>query len=173
MSELRGGEDVYKIFVEDSEDRWLFGLVAFAIVEEQRIEWQKHFRELNSVDPTAQDVERWYREQSNGALLRAKGDAENALNAFSQDLREQFIEDEHAEIAQGLVISEIRHASRYWPQFLINVAAGTISAFLFAIILTAFALLIATDASPVKILKDASKAISQPVESDDAKSPRK
>jgi hypothetical protein len=47
MAEYTGPADIYKKLVEDSNENWLYGLVAFAIVEEQRIEWMRHFEECN------------------------------------------------------------------------------------------------------------------------------
>ncbi len=38
MAEYTGSVDIYKELVEDSNENWLYGLVAFAIVEEQRLE---------------------------------------------------------------------------------------------------------------------------------------
>lgn len=35
-------DDIYRELVEDSDESWLYGLVAYAVVEEQRIEWAKH-----------------------------------------------------------------------------------------------------------------------------------
>lgn len=38
MTRYSGSQDIYSELVEKSELNWLLGLVAFAIVEEQRIE---------------------------------------------------------------------------------------------------------------------------------------
>lgn len=41
MKRYSGPEDIYKELAEDSDENWLYRLVAFAVVEEQRIEWTK------------------------------------------------------------------------------------------------------------------------------------
>ena len=35
MAKYSGSEDIYRELVDDSEENWLYGLVAFAIIEEQ------------------------------------------------------------------------------------------------------------------------------------------
>lgn len=47
MPKYSGSADIYRELVEDSKENWLYGLVAFAIVEEQRIEWMKHHEVQN------------------------------------------------------------------------------------------------------------------------------
>jgi hypothetical protein len=155
MPELHGTDDVFRSLVEESEDSWLMGLVAFAVVEDHRIEWKNHFLALHGNKPTAEDIERWYLEQLEGFLLRAKADAENYLAAYTEEIRNQTIKEERQQIERDLVVSEIRLTRRFWPQFGVGVAAGTVSAFLFAMILVSFALLISADISPIKLMKDA------------------
>jgi hypothetical protein len=73
MAQLSNSNDVYGELVEESEESWFYGLLAFAIVEEQRIEWMKHFLEHNGGSPTAVDIQHWYEQQPPNVLLRAKG----------------------------------------------------------------------------------------------------
>ena len=42
MAKYSGPEDVYRELVDESEEHWLYCLIAFVIVEEQKIEWIKH-----------------------------------------------------------------------------------------------------------------------------------
>lgn len=77
-----GSVDVYRELVEDSQESWLLGLVAFAIVEEQRIEWMRHHQERTGGVPTAEHIQSWYEQQPSGTLLRAKGDAEKRAPGF-------------------------------------------------------------------------------------------
>ena len=53
MEKYSGPEDVYKELVENRPDdeEWLLGLVAFAVVEEQKIEWIKHQKENSGQIP--------------------------------------------------------------------------------------------------------------------------
>lgn len=70
MPLISGPEDAYRILVEESEENWLRGLLAFAIVEEQRIEWAKHFERHNERPPDTADVR--YEQQPDGVLRRTR-----------------------------------------------------------------------------------------------------
>ena len=153
MAQLSSSADVYRELVEESEENWLLGLVAFAIVEEQRIEWMKHFYENNGGPATTADIQDWYEQQPPGVLLRAKGDAENTLQAYADDVLQEVLEAERRDVAEGVIVSEIRLTRRPWPQFGINVAAGLVSATLFAATLTIVAFIVLQDVSPISFGK--------------------
>jgi hypothetical protein len=63
MTRYCGSQDIYSELVEKSEQNWLLGLVAFAIVEEQRIEWMRHFEITNNRPPSDDEVRAWYQQQ--------------------------------------------------------------------------------------------------------------
>lgn len=154
MAQISSSEDVYRICVDESEEGWLFGLVKFALIEEQRIEWMKHF-ELNNHGPASTDeILHWYQQLPDGVFLRANGTAENALVAFSTEVMEEVIEQELNEVKDGVIVDEIRLIGRFWPQFGINLAAGFASAVLFAAVLVLFAFFVLNDISPVEIGKE-------------------
>ncbi len=153
MPQISSSEDVYRQLVEESDEDWLYGLVAFAVVEEQRIEWMKHFEEHNGRAPSTVDIQHWYEQQPEGVLLRAKGDSENALRNYHETVLQEILEIERREVAEGVIVSEIQLARRFWPQFGINVAAGLASALLFAAILVLLAFFVLTEVSPVNIWK--------------------
>ena len=153
-----GAEDVYRELVEDSPQSWLLGLVAFAVVEEQRIEWMRHHEESHGTLPSADQVRSWYQSQPPGALLRARGTAENALLAYSEEVTAE-VDDEHRkEVENGIIIAEIRELKQFWPQFGVNVAGGLASGVLFAAILAVVAFLVFNDTSPVDIVKKSSQS---------------
>ena len=135
MPQISNSQDVYRQLVEDSDEDWLYGLVAFAVVEEQRIEWMKHFHENNGHAPDANEIQHWYEQQPEGVLLRSKGEAENALQGYADEVLQEIIEIERKEASDGVIVREIRLAGRLWPQFGINVAAGLASALLFVAVL--------------------------------------
>lgn len=153
ISSYSGAQDVYRELVEDSKESWLLGLVAFAVVEEQRIEWMRHHERSYGILPNADQVREWYERQPPGVLLRAKGTAENALLAYSEEVSAELDTDYRKEIENGIVVAEIRELKQFWPQFGVNVAAGFASALLFAAILAVFAFLVFNDTSPVEIVK--------------------
>lgn len=150
MPLLSDSQDVYRICVEEAEENWLFGLVRFAIIEEQRFEWMRHFNENNGSRPSEADIREWYEQQPPGVLLRAKGTAENALQLYADEVLQEILSDERREVADGVIVNEIRLMRKFWPQFGIGVAAGLVSAFLFAVIVTSMYFILIADASPEK-----------------------
>jgi len=156
MPQISSSNDVYRQLVEESDEDWLFGLLAFAVIEEQRIEWMKHFEVNNGGAPGSAEIQHWYEQQPNGVLLRAKGDAENSLQAYADEVLQEILETERREVAESVIVAEIRLGRRFWPQFGINVAAGFASAALFAAVLTIIAAIVFYDLSPVAIGKELS-----------------
>lgn len=153
MSNLSGPEDTYKILVEQSQDNWLYGLVAFAVLEEQRIEWMRHLETQTGSLPTHQQVRDWYQQQPSSVLLRVRGTAESALKVYAEEIAAAIEEGYRKEILDGVVVSEIRSNNKFWPQFGANVAAGLASAFVFSLLLILLALIIFKDPSPVAMVK--------------------
>lgn len=154
MPKYSGSADIYRELVEDSKENWLYGLVAFAIVEEQRIEWMKHHEVQNGRMPDDAEIKKWYEQQPDGVLLRAKGTAENALQAFSAEVLEVANGDTRKEIEESVIVGEIRKLGSFWPQFGVNLAGGFVSALLFAAFLIVMAYLVLNDTSPVEIGKN-------------------
>ena len=151
MTKFAGPEDTYKELVEDSEENWLYGLVAFAVVEEQRIEWMKHYQEQNNRTPTSDEIRGWYEQQPPSVLLRAKGTAESALQAYSADVLDIAMEGQRKEIEEGIIVAEIRELQNFWPQFGVNLAGGFASALLLAALITIVAFFVLNDTSPAEI----------------------
>ncbi|MEM0955802.1 MAG: hypothetical protein AAGI24_16795, partial [Pseudomonadota bacterium] len=139
MPKYSGASDIYRELVEESDESWLFGLLAFAVVEEQRLEWMRHQEENTGALPSSEEVQSWYEQQPENALLRAKGTAENALQAFSEEVYSSAIESEVEEIRNGIIVGEIRELRSFWPQFGVNLAGGFVSALLFAALLAVVA----------------------------------
>lgn len=154
MPKYSGSADIYRELVEDSKENWLYGLVAFAIVEEQRIEWMKHHEVQNGRMPDDAEIKKWYEQQPEGVLLRAKGTAENALQAFTSEVLEVADGDARKEIEESVIVGEIRKLGSFWPQFGVNLAGGFVSALLFAAFLIVMAYLVLNDTSPVEIGKN-------------------
>lgn len=169
MAKISGSEDAYRILVEESEENWLSSLLAYAVVEERRIEWVQHFREHNGRAPDSSDIQSWYEQQPEGELLRAKAEAENALSVYADDVWQEFREHEQKEVAEGVLSNEIRSIRRFWPQFGISIAGGLTSAFVFAAILAILAFVVWQDPSPVDIGRDIIRGGTQEVPSGETK----
>lgn len=153
MAKYTGSADVYRELVEDSPENWLYGLVAFAVVEEQRIEWMKHFEGQNGNMPREDEIKKWYEQQPASVLLRAKGIAENALQNYATEVLEVANGDIRTEIEEGIIVSEIKKLGSFWPQFGVNLAGGFASALIFAAFLIIMAFFVLNDTSPVEIGK--------------------
>lgn len=151
MSQFSGPEEIYAALVEDTERDWLLGLVAFAVIEEQKIEWMKHQQIHNGAEPTSEDVQLWYQQQPEGVLLRALDTAEARLKDYSNVVVDEVIEDTIDEIKESVVVREVRELKRFWPQFGVNLAGGFASAILFTGLLIFMAFVMFNDSSPIQI----------------------
>jgi len=134
MPQISSSEDVYRNLVGDPSNSWLHGLVAFAVFEQQRVEWMQHFRENNKRSPSADEVTHWYQQHPDGSLLRAKGEAENALVLFSQEVLDEILQEEREDILNSTLIKEIRLTRRPWAQFGIGLLSGFLSTLLVAVL---------------------------------------
>ncbi|WP_109314310.1 hypothetical protein [Pseudovibrio ascidiaceicola] len=148
---ISNSKDVYKHLVEDSDVSWLLGLLAFAVIEERRIEWMAHQEQRNGEAVTEDEIRGWYEQQPENNLFRAKAEAENALQIYAQELEEEILDAERANIEEEMIINEVRSIRRPLADFGLSVAAGFVSAFIFAVLLTALAIIIYWDASPVDV----------------------
>jgi len=134
MDKYTGPDDIYQELVETSEKNWLLGLVAFAVMEEQRIEWARH-RTKSKGAPTALEIQDWYESQPPSALIKASAEAEAALSVYGAQAVDEFDDTYRKEIAQGIVVKEIQKLGRWLPQFGMNVVGGLVSSIVFAAIL--------------------------------------
>ena len=114
--------------------------------------------EASGLLPSTGQVQVWYQNQPPGALLRARGTAENALLAYSQEVSAAVEAELREEVENGIIVAEIRESKRFWPQFGMNVVGGLASGILFAAILAIFTFLVHNDTSPVDIVKKSSQS---------------
>ncbi|KYZ85095.1 hypothetical protein A3Q32_20970 [Alcanivorax sp. KX64203] len=155
MGKFSGSEGIYKELVEDvpEDEEWLLGLVAFAVVEEQKIEWIRHQAEHNGGVPPDEEISQWYQKLPAGVLLRAKDTAEARLRNYGENAILTYMDDYEMEFRDGVLLNEIRGVKKFWPQFGVNVAGGFFSTFLFAFILAIVAFIVLHDVSPVEVGK--------------------
>ncbi|NKC16980.1 MAG: hypothetical protein GKR94_33725 [Gammaproteobacteria bacterium] len=150
MDKFSGPEDLYDELVENSDENWLLGLVAFAVIEEQRIEWLKHQTKRTGTPPSPAEIQAWYQQQPEGVLLRARDTAEARLGDYSNSIVEEVVEELRPDIERDVIVNEIRSANRFWPQFGVNFAGGFASALVFSGLLVLMAFLVLNDISPVQ-----------------------
>lgn len=146
---LTNSKDAHRSLVEEAEHSWTLGLLAFAILEDRRFDWMRHFTENNGEPPTPEEITHWYEQQSERVLQDVVADAENALTLFVQDALEEVRRD----IEQDVIVQEIRQGRRFLPQFGTSVAGGVASALIFAAILAIVAWVVLSDISPVGLVR--------------------
>lgn len=84
MNSLSGSEDAYSTLVEKGAEGWIHGLVAFAVLEEQRIEWMRHIESMSGCLPNSEQIREWYEQQPISALIRARATAKDMLSEHVQ-----------------------------------------------------------------------------------------
>lgn len=129
MEPLSNSNDVYNHLVENSKADWVSNLLAFSIVEEQRIEWMKHQKNSSGSLPTEEEIRKWYTQQPEGVLIKAKAEAANALDNFYREALDTALDRERDEIRNSLVITQINKLGNFWTRFWQNILITVISFF--------------------------------------------
>lgn len=153
MCSISGPEDTYRKLVQQTEGNWLRGLIAFAILEEQKVEWMRHMESTSGALPTGDQVRRWYQHQPESALRRVQGAAEVVLNEYSGALTESIEKGYRKEVIDRVVLSTIRSSKKFWPTFIANVAAGCVAALLFSSLLVLLTIIVFRDPSPIAMIR--------------------
>lgn len=135
VGKYSGADDVYRELVDESDDNWILGLLAFAVVEQQRIDWAKHRTETTGISPSALEVTKWYEDQPQSVMVRAKAEAQTALETYGAEAVEEFDDSYRKEIAQGIVVAEIQKLGKWAPQLGMNVIGGIIGSIVFTALL--------------------------------------
>ncbi len=154
MEKYSGPEDIYEELVENSPDDQepLLGLVAFAVVEEYKIEWMKHKQKNTGQLPSTEDIENWYKELPPRVLLRAQETVEAKLRTFSEKEIEIYREQWQEQIEKDIVVGEIRSIKwKFWPQFGVSIAGGFAGTLIFAAFLAIVAFFVFNNFSAVDI----------------------
>jgi len=135
MRKYLDADDVYQETSAAAAPNWLLGLLAFALFEEQRLEWMRHRREIANAAPSSEEIQAWYESQPQGAVARALVSAEMLLGGYGTHSAEVFGEDHRRQIADGVVVAEIRRLGRWGPQLGLNVMGGLIGSMVFTALL--------------------------------------
>ncbi len=156
LDEIKSSQDVHKMLVTGAEHSWTLGLMAYAIVEDQKHEWISHVSTLKHREPTHPEIEEWFLQRTPESFHRAIADAENTLQLVADDALKEIIEIERREVLEQAVIQSIERHSGGWRQFGIGVAAGLVSALLFAVLIIIVAVIVLDNRSLVDLAKIAS-----------------
>ena len=145
MEPLADSSEVYNRLVVNSDDDWALSLLAFAVVEENRFEWMEHQKESTGSKPTVEEIKKWYAQQPEIVLIRARTDAQNALIGFTEEAISSAIQKDRENFRKSTVINEIQKEGnklideiqkigKFWPQLGKNIAYSFISSVLFTLL---------------------------------------
>ncbi|MCY4308946.1 MAG: hypothetical protein OXC57_11855 [Rhodobacteraceae bacterium] len=84
--------------------------------------------------PSEQEIRKWYVEQPESNMVRAKTDANNALAGFTEEAIELAVREERDSFRESEVIAEIKKLGKFWPQFLQHLGFNILSYFVFTIL---------------------------------------
>lgn len=154
MAKFTTSDQIYDSLVENSEESWILGVVAFAIIEERRIEWIKHHEANNGEPPTPEEITKWYEQLTERELVRTKDTAETELVKYSNEVVSGLSEKEIQKIQNDVIVTEVRDLKRFWPQFGVNLAGGLVSALVFAVLLATIGFVLKYETSPTEIASE-------------------
>lgn len=144
--------EIYDALVENSDESWIMGLLAFAILEENKFEWMKHHKLYNGSYPDEEKIKEWYKQQPKSILMKVKDEAFIKLKDYSDEIILEEIESKKEDIKDGIIVQEIKASNKFWPQFGVNLAGGLISSFVFSLLLASLAFILFNDASPATLV---------------------
>lgn len=152
---LKDSKDVHRIFIENPENSWTLGLMAFAIFEDRRFDWMQHFEENEKRPPTPQEIEFWYTQQPDRTLIETLSDAENALAIFAEDTVKEIKNEMKRDAEKEALFIAISSLNKPWKEFGISLISGVISSCIFTAILILFAIFVLADPSPLAWVRGA------------------
>ncbi|MDA0231379.1 MAG: hypothetical protein O3B21_14490 [Proteobacteria bacterium] len=88
-------QDTHRQLVTEPVYSWTLGLMAYAIVEDQKYEWIAHLKKTEDREPTPAEIENWFRSRTPESFTRAVADAEHALQLVADDALARIIHDGH------------------------------------------------------------------------------
>jgi hypothetical protein len=87
MDRYCGPDDVYRVLIEGSGEDWLSALLAFALMEEQRMDWMRHSANATGAVPTAIYIRAWYQSQPASTLLKSKSRSRSRFKELRSPIR--------------------------------------------------------------------------------------
>jgi len=103
---LSDSRDVFNHLVEPQEN-WMGSILAFAIAEEARFECMVHQKKATGSIPTDEEIRKWYAQQPESNMIRAKTDANIALANFMEEAIDSAIKADQDGFRKSEIIAEI------------------------------------------------------------------
>jgi hypothetical protein len=119
-------------------------LFAFALVENDRLDWVDHYRaNHNNVDPSPDQVAEWYRGKPESYFRDKERYAESWYATFARGL----LRDEIEAGKQNAIRDALGDLRRFWPGFWTGNLVGLTSNLIFTLVVVMFVAVITTDFS--------------------------
>ncbi|MBT3628474.1 MAG: hypothetical protein HOM52_06420 [Rhodospirillaceae bacterium] len=147
-------QDAHRQLVTEAEHSWTLGLMAYAIVEDQKYEWIAHLKETEGREPTTTEIENWFRSRTPESFTRVVADAEHALQLVADDALEEIIGDERRGAFESGIVEAVNGMTGSWRQFGIGIGASLVGAILFAILILVVAFIAIDNRSIVDLVKE-------------------
>lgn len=148
-----GPEDVYNAAVQAAGGVWVKSLLAFALVEQQRLEWAHHRLVTTGQRAGPLGLVRWYEEQPPSVIARALNGAQAALDDYNANSMDFFDDAYRRQVADDVVVGEVRKLGRLAPQVGISVLGGLIGSVTFTAFLIVFSWFVLNEPSANVISK--------------------
>lgn len=148
MAVVRSSEEVFLFYkqkygLDDDGDVHAVALFAFSVVENERMDWMAHAREMRNADPTEHQISEWYASKPQSYFDEIGKGASLWLHGFAKIL----LADEIERSKRQAVKDEIGQLGRFWPQFWIGNLVGVTSNIFFALLIVLFVIYIGSDFS--------------------------
>lgn len=152
MTVFKSSEEVFKYFREkygnDADgDVNAIALFAYSLVEKERFEWKRHYRERHNADPSVQQIQEWFEDQPIEYFDRKEEEAYIWYSAFARSLLADEIEAACRQAVDKSMRDELRNLGHFWTDFVRGNLCGVTSNFIFALVLLGFVWIITSDFS--------------------------
>jgi hypothetical protein len=154
MEVQTSSEDVFrylkaKYAVDDEGDINAIALFAYALVEQDRIDWRDHMVAQYKVPPTDQQTVDWFRAKPRSYFDDRERDASDWYRQFARGLLRDEIEMLKAEAVE----QACGRLGRFWPNFWVGNLVGLTSNVAFTVLVIIFVIAITNDFSFVAWMK--------------------
>ena len=134
MGIRQNSDEAFALLVTEAEESWTLSLMAFALLEQQRVEWVDQFRSVHGREPSVEETTGWYAGRTPGDYLRVKGEAENTLSLFVEQTVEEAISEAESLWKRDAIFSHIKMYNGFFRQAGTNIVGGVIAAFVFSFV---------------------------------------
>jgi hypothetical protein len=130
--------------VDADGDTDAIALFAYALVEQDRVDWVAHYiANHDNIAPTPDQTVEWYRGKPESYFLDRERTAENWYAEFARWYLREEIDDQK----QAAINTAVGNLGRFWPAFWNGNLVGVTSNIIFTVLVVLFVATITTDFS--------------------------